>query len=207
MEPSAHNHDDTPNDRRYIRKSSDEADTSPAALSCNNGGLHAVARGETFRSIAAMHGTTVLDLSERNPYADPEALLVGEVLCVPEGCAGGPHPPDASCPFGYAAGTIRYGQTYEDLLLEYNVSYLAFRLSNPNLDPDRLLPGQKYCIPPTGSRGLCGAGGRTYIMLQGDTLMMVAARFHTTPGRLLRLNQYLAPADFVAGRVICVTTA
>ena len=42
-------------------------------------------------------------------------------------------------------------------------------------------------------------------MLQPDeTLAMVAERFRTTPGRLMRLNPTLLPTDFSSGTIICV---
>ncbi len=180
---------------------------------CTDGVLHQVRRGETISSIARAHGVTAGEIMDRNPYVDPNDLQVGMLLCVP---LAPPRPaptpvpvpppptPGFSCPPGYTPGTVRYGETYGDILVRYNVSYQAFRLSNPNLNLDRLVPGQRYCVPPMGSRGLCAPGANSYVIAQGENLLTVAARFNTTPGALLRLNANLAPGDFVPGRVICV---
>lgn len=115
-----------------------------------------------------------------------------------------PSIPVRRCPNGYTAGTVQFGQSYADLLLRYNVSYQAFRLANPNLNPSRLFPGQAYCVPPSGSRGLCSGTERSYIIQQNESLSSLARKFNTTQGRLLRINPNLAPGDFIPGRVVCL---
>lgn len=197
------------------------------SLMCVDGVLHPVRSGDTIESIARAHGVTAREVMDRNPYVDPTELRPGMLLCVPNRTEPEPAPtpsrptptpptrpmptptpptpaPQSQCPTGYTPGTVRYGETYADILLRYNVSYQAFRLTNPNLSLDRLLPGQRYCIPPTGTRGLCSVGARSYVMELSDTLAGVAARFNTTQAALLRLNANLAPSDFIPGRVICV---
>lgn len=115
-----------------------------------------------------------------------------------------PAPPSIQCPPGYGNGVVRYGESYVDILLRYDISYQAFRLANPTLQIERLLPGQRYCIPPSGSRGLCGSGTESYVIEIGETLRSLAGKFRTSQAALLRLNPALAPSDFIPGRVICV---
>lgn len=199
----------------------DEVCIPPRQLTCVSGDLYTVRRGDTFQSIARRFDISTLELSERNPFVDPNELSVGQVLCVPRATAPTPPtptpptpstpptpprptPPVNRCPQGYTSGSVQLGQSYADILLRYNISYQAFRLANPNLNPDRLLPGQAYCIPPTGTRGLCSGTNRSYVMQQGETLNSVARRFNTSQGTLLRINPNLAPGDFIPGRVICV---
>lgn len=110
-----------------------------------------------------------------------------------------------SCPSGYTPGVVRNGQTFTDLLIENNVSYYALRAANPTLPTTRLAPGTRYCIPPSGSRRLCpnGASG-SYVMGQYEDLNTLSELFGYAPGLFLTTNPQLAPADFTAGRVICV---
>jgi peptidoglycan endopeptidase LytF len=208
-------------------KPGDELCIPPQQLSCVSGDLYTVQRGDTFSSIAERFGITTLELSERNPYVDPSNLRSGEVLCVPKtppiddpnvsptppeglptpslpGPSAPPVRPVRRCPNGYTSGTVQYGQSYADLLLRYNISYQAFRLANPNLNPSRLLPGQAYCVPPSGARGLCSGTERSYVIRQNEDLFTLAQKFGTTQGRLLRINPNLAPGDFIPGRVICL---
>ena len=109
-----------------------------------------------------------------------------------------PQPPTPPCPPGYRQATVQPGDSIEDLLIRYDVSYRALRAANPSLtDPPR--PGQRVCVPPAGSRGC-----QSYQLARGDTLERAAARLRTTPGVLLRLNPTMAPRDFTQGRIICI---
>lgn len=169
---------------------------------CPAGEFYTVRRGDTFQSIATAHGIGTWALSEHNPYVDPSELVVGQVLCVPTADGARGEAGTRACPQGYTAGVVADGQTYADLLIQYGISYRAFRLANPAILPDRMTPGQAYCVPPEALRGLC-AGGEGYVMAVGETLASVASRFGVTPGRMLRINPDLAPGDFVPGRAIC----
>ena len=109
-----------------------------------------------------------------------------------------PQPPTPPCPPGYRQVTVQPGESIEDLLIRFDVSYRALRAANPSLnDPPR--PGQRVCVPPAGSRGC-----RSYQLARGDTLERTAARLRTTQRALLRLNPTMAPRDFTQGRIICI---
>ncbi len=165
---------------------------------CTAGRVYAVKAGDTFNSIARAQGVTAGELAELNPYVDVARLSVGQLLCVPG------EPQARECPAGYTAGTVQAGETYADLLRRYNISYQAFRLSNPELSPTSLTAGQRYCVPPEGTRRICPGGASSYIIGADETLDSIAAKLNVTPGRLLRLNPSLAPSDFEEGRQICV---
>ena len=167
---------------------------------CTAGSVYTVKAGDMFNSIARAQGVTAGELAELNPYVDVSRLSPGQLLCVP----GEAQPEARECPDGYTAGTVQAGETYADLLRRYNISYQAFRLSNPNLSPTSLSAGQRYCVPPEGTRRICPGGASSYIIAEGETLESIAAKLNVTPGRLLRLNPSLAPSDFEAGRQICV---
>lgn len=122
-----------------------------------------------------------------------------EAPCVGRGCAA----TDFECPDGYRAGTVRLGDTYATILKRYNISYDAFRLANPTLNINRLMPGQRFCVAPGGERGLCVDGLSSYIISVSGGIDAVASQLNTTAARLLSNNPTLAPTDFIPGRVIC----
>lgn len=103
---------------------------------CQGNRLYIIGEGDSVASIAAEFGVTPAQLMERNPYIDPENLVVNQPICIPDAatCA-------SCCPAGYGSGTVRYGQTYADILVENDVSYRDFRTANPRLSPTALLPG------------------------------------------------------------------
>ncbi|MBS5587006.1 MAG: LysM peptidoglycan-binding domain-containing protein [Clostridiales bacterium] len=182
----------------------------PGMYACLSGQAYTVRRGDTFASIAQTYGITTWELIERNPYVDPSNLMVGQVLCVPEEAQGEDGEEDSGgtscagcCPAGYQQGTVRYGEDYVDLLINLNVSDAAFRAANPQLNTHALLPGQRYCAPPPGSRQAACAG-RIYTARDGDTLAMIAERFGTTMRALLERNPNLTPNDFTNGQAFCV---
>lgn len=246
--------------------------------SCPAGQTYTIRVGDTLAAVAQRFGITAGELMERNPYVDPEALEIGQVICTPEAdrqddasppmdiaprALGGdaqapdadspdvqpsavpitplpapipnapstppprptpptptptpprptptpprptptpPRPTPSPCPTGYTSGTVRYGQTLTDILIRYNLSYQAFTRANPNLTPTRLVPGQRFCLPPSSQRSLCGSG-RSYVIGPTETLESIAQTQRLTMQRLLILNPTMAPSDFIAGRAICV---
>lgn len=174
-------------------------------VSCPSGRLYTVRRGDTLVGIARQNGVTVAQLMDQNPYVDPDDLQVGQVLCLPDRVAPpAPGPtPGPNCPAGYTQGTVRYGENIVELLTRYNMSYAVFTRVNPQLNPNQLAPGQRYCVPPRSQRGGCGQG-RSYLIQDGENLQGAARANGVTPARLLILNPNLSPGDFVPGRMICL---
>ena len=179
-------------------------------IRCPSGAVYAVKEGDTFADIAGRYGLTAGELSALNPYADADNLAAGQLLCVPADDGETASAQDEArnnrrlCPDGYEEGVVRAGETYAALLMRYDVSYQAFRLTNPRLQPAALIAGQRYCVPPEGTRRVCLGGAASYVIGAGETLQTLADKLNTTPGRLLRLNPTLAPSDFEEGRQICV---
>ena len=176
---------------------------------CPAGAVYAVKEGDTFADIAARYNLTAGELAALNPYTDAGSLAVGQVLCVPgddgEAASAQNEPRQAgACPEGYTEGVVQAGETYASLLQKYDISYQAFRLTNPHLQPAALREGQRYCVPPAGTRRICLGGAARYMVEAGETLQTLAEKLGVTPGRLLRLNPTLAPSDFEEGRQICV---
>ena len=118
----------------------------PRIFSCLSGELYQVKAGDTFQKIAEAYGISTLELAERNPGVKESELQIGQVICVPktETSNGGNQQNGStstwSCPAGYAARTVREGQSYADLLIENNVSYRAMRTTIRSWFPAGSLP-------------------------------------------------------------------
>lgn len=163
---------------------------------CVGGTAYTVQRGDSFYLIAQRFDIPLADLLAANPGVDPARLLVGQVICVPARVQ--------TCPAGYSVHTVMRGQTFVDLQVLYNVSYAALEQANRDVDLRNLQEGQQLCVAPAGTRGNCSAGGAAYVMVQGDTLAVVASRYGTSIGDILMANPVLTPTDFVQGRIICL---
>lgn len=168
---------------------------------CQGNRLYVIQEGDTVSSIARRFGVSSAQILETNPYIEPERLVINQPICIPEVevCRN-------CCPSGYVSGTVRYGQSYADILIANDVSYQMFREANPNLSPTGLTPGQRYCVPPKEAAPTCPEGTTRTAIPEGGTLSSVAANLRVTAGRLLRLNPTLAPSEFRAGQQICVPT-
>ncbi|MEW6173988.1 MAG: LysM peptidoglycan-binding domain-containing protein [Bacillota bacterium] len=101
--------------------------------------------GDTYYSIARRFGIGVQDLYNANPGVNPEALLVGQTLCVPAA-----EPPGAGvCPAGTFPYVVRAGDTFYSLARRYGTTVEAIQAANPYTNPNNLQVGQVLCIPGT----------------------------------------------------------
>ncbi len=97
--------------------------------------------GDTLYLIAQRLGTTVTTLLNLNPGINPDALQIGEEICVP---STGPAP--GACPGG-TLYTIRSGDTFYALAARFGVALQDLLAANPGVAPNRLAVGQTICIP------------------------------------------------------------
>lgn len=169
----------------------------PYPLSCAEGTLYTVQENDTLLSIARGENVSLVNLLEHNPYIDPQELTAGEIVCLPKSQnQTQPYVPE------YLIGVVEYGQTITDILMEFDISYDAFMRANPSLNPKFLLPGQRYLIPPSGTRGICPHF--SYVILEGERLSSIASQFGISQEQLLLANPDMAPGDFTVGRTICL---
>lgn len=167
-----------------------------APPTCPTGSVPYVIRsGDTLFAIAQRFGTTVSAILAINPGIDPNALRIGQTICVPQAAA--------TCPGG-TFYTIQPGDTLFLIATRFDVSVNALQSANPGLDPARLVPGQRICIP--GAQPITCPGNNTYLIQQGETLSSIAEKFTVSAADILVLNPGLRPSDFIPGRTICLPT-
>lgn len=110
-----------------------------------------------------------------------------------------------SCQSDHTSISLPMDWDHVSVMRYYNVSYQALADANPHLDIEGMEPGQRLCVPASGSRGMCmGTDMRSYIMGSNETLDSLAWRAGVNVGSILRANPYLAPNDFVGGRTVCL---
>ena len=156
---------------------------------------YAIRSGDTLFTIAQRFGTTVSAILNINPGLDPNALRIGQTICIPQAAE--------TCPGGNFY-TIQAGDTLFLIATRFDVSVGALQTANPGLDPTRLVPGQRICIaaaPP-----ITCPGNNTYVIQPGENLSSIAERFTVSAADILVLNPGLRPSDFIPGRTICLPT-
>lgn len=110
-------------------------------INCPGGTVYVIRSGDTFFSLAQRFGTTVEAIMTANPGVNPNALQVGQEICIPVA------PPAPTCPPGAFSYTIRAGDTLFSLARRYNTTVSAIIRLNPGIDPNNLRVGQIICIP------------------------------------------------------------
>jgi len=123
----------------------------PPGAACPEGFLYQIRPGDTFYAIARRHGTTVDVLRRANPRVNPNALRVGQLICIPTALAPGV-PSQPACPAGATPYIIRRGDTFYGIARRFGVSVAVLTRANPGVNPGRLQIGQLVCIPPRPGR-------------------------------------------------------
>ncbi|SHI12864.1 LysM peptidoglycan-binding domain-containing protein [Sporanaerobacter acetigenes] len=159
---------------------------------------YTIKAGDTLYNIAIANRTTVGAIMAINPGINPNNLRVGQIICVPTAA-----PPVPSCPGGFYY-TIRPGDTFYRIALQYNISVDALIRANPGVDPNRLQIGQVICIPMAAPPTPSCPGGFYYTIRSGDTLYLIAQRYNIPLQQLIAANPGIDPNRLQIGQVICI---
>lgn len=99
---------------------------------------------------------------------------------------------------------VREGDTLYTISSFYNISPDDLIESNPDLEPDHILPGQMINIPLTAQPAECPLGAATYIIQKNDTFFSIARRYKMRLSKLLKANPNINPDALLVGQSICL---
>ena len=102
---------------------------------------HVVRAGETLTRISELYDVPVNVIVDLNDIPDPDNLVVGQRLRLPEGTEV-PEQEDAPGPY-----TVQQGDTLSVIAVRFSVSINDLMAANGINDPDRIFPGQELRIP------------------------------------------------------------
>lgn len=166
---------------------------------------YVIRSGDTFYAIAQRSGITVGQLEAANPGINPNALRVGQAICVPGRAPGVPR---GSCPAGSTPYVIRSGDTLHAIAQRAGVTVNQIVAVNPGINPNALRIGQTICVPGRAPSGggfpACPAGSAPYVIRSGDTFYGVAQRFGLTVAALTAANPGVRPNALQIGQLICI---
>lgn len=100
--------------------------------------IHVVQAGDTVGSIARRYGVSPETIISVNQLTDPDQLVVGQTLVVPQ---------------GQRIYIVRPGDTLTSIARQYQVPLQSLQGENPDIDSaGRIYPGQVVVIPPPGEQ-------------------------------------------------------
>ncbi len=104
--------------------------------------VHIVQSGETLSGIAARHGTTVQALVTENKLANPNLIMAGQRLRLPE-------PGAVTTADNNIVHVVERGEILSVIAARYGVTAISIALANDLRNPNVLWAGQKLRIPGT----------------------------------------------------------
>ena len=155
------------------------------SYTCVSGMAYSVRAGETFTSIAADFGISTFELAERNPGVDPNALTVGQVICVPfmTGSAGG-----TGSTGGNSGSTDQPAEP-----------------TTPTLPTPSLPSAPAQPSAPQGSA--CPTGYTRDFVRSGQTYADLLLRHNVSYRAMRAANPRLSPGYMVVGQSYCAPPA
>ena len=159
---------------------------------------HIIKLNDTLYSLARRFNTTVAAIISANPFIRPEALQIGQRICIPTQRVFPPCPER-----NYYR--IQPGDTLYSIALAYNISLDDLIEANPLLDPNVLMVGKIICIPLAVPPVICPAG--SYTVRAGDTFYSIARRINVTVDDLREANPNVDPDRLLIGQIICLPEA
>ena len=124
--------------------------------------IHVVKPGDSISAIARQYGVTPESIVSVNQLENPEQLVVGQSLVVPQ---------------GQRIYTVRPGDSVYSIARRYGVTTDSIRGENPDIDAGgRIYPGQVVVIPPPGEAGRQAIEVNGYIF-PGSNMALVQTAF------------------------------
>ncbi|KAE9371643.1 carbohydrate-binding module family 50 protein, partial [Stipitochalara longipes BDJ] len=166
---------------------------------------YTIQAGDTFSSIAAKLGLTVVAIEAANPGVNPNDLQIGQVIQLAQSAS---------------TYTITAGDTFSSIAANFGISVAAIEAANPGVNPNDLQIGQQIIIPSSGDASTPTPAPQptpvptpapapvpstgTYIIQTGDTFTSIAAKLGTTVAALEAANPTLTPTNLQIGATIIV---
>jgi len=122
---------------------------APAASASGCAVTYVVQPGDNLFRIALKFGLTFDVLARANGILNPNAIYVGQVLCIPS--SGGPPPPPPPPGGTCTYYIVKVGDQLGKIALAYGTTVAAIQAANGLPNPNLIYIGMRLCIP-VGSR-------------------------------------------------------
>lgn len=138
--------------------------------------IHVVQRGDTLWRISQRYGSTTSQIVFANQLEDPNVLVVGQSLVVPE---------------MYREYIVQPGDNLWAIAQRYGTTVQALVETNQISNPSMIFVGQMLIMPFL-----------SHTVQAGETLWMIAQRYGTTVEALIQANQIVNPSLIFTGQLV-----
>ncbi|GGC78304.1 germination protein [Thalassobacillus devorans] len=140
--------------------------------------IHVAASGDTLWAVARRYGTDMNQIILANQLDNPDVLVVGQALVIPE--QGREY-------------VVQPGDTLWAIAQRFGVPLQELAQVNQITNPALIFVGDMLVLPYF-----------PYRVRQGDTLWQIARRFGTSMDRIVQVNQISNPAMLSVGQVLYI---
>ncbi len=168
--------------------------------------IYIVQRGDTLRSIAQRHGSTVDAITHANGIPDPRQIYLGQRLVIPGATTG----LDVTDTIPYV---FQVGDTLTSIAQRYRTTWQMLAQANKLLSPNVLYAGQVIQVPsitPSTSHNpdsedqtaLPAKSDASYIVRPQDTMLRIALKYGISPWTLSANSHVGNPALIFPGQML-----
>ncbi|MEQ6376001.1 LysM peptidoglycan-binding domain-containing protein [Bacillaceae bacterium S4-13-56] len=140
--------------------------------------IHVVQSGETLWRLSQIYGVAVSQIVATNQLSDPNQLVVGQSLVIPE--AAQYH-------------VVQQGETLWSISQQYRVTIESILRENNITNPSLIYPGQRLKIPTD-----------FYVVKPGETLWAISNRFQVPLQELISVNKISNPSQIYPGQRLII---
>jgi N-acetylmuramoyl-L-alanine amidase len=168
-------------------------------------GRHTVVSGETLGGIARRNGVSVAELADANGIEDPDLIVTGTKLVIPDPAAPVPAPPPPppapAPPAPPRTHPVRPGDTLLGIAARYSVDPAAVASLNGITGRRDVRVGRELLLPEGAT------AGRSHLVAPGETLSGLASRYGVSSAAIARANGLGDPRSLRAGSTIAIPPA
>jgi LysM repeat protein len=170
---------------------------APSAGAGAEEGRHTVRRGETLSEIAAANRLSVRELAAANAIANPDRVIIGQVLVIPSGAASAP---------ATVVHVVAPGETLSGIAARYATTTRALADANGIRNTDLVRIGARLTVPAGTAQPSAGTAPATttHTVARGETLGGIAARYRTSIGALVSANGLSRPDIIRIGQQLTI---
>lgn len=154
---------------------------------------YTVEPGDALGEIAQRHGTSASVLLGENELTDPDHILVGSTLRIPDGSGTTHH-------------VVRSGQSLSGIADRYGVSVSRLVEWNGLPDANRVWSGTRLSVAGPAAQNVASSAERTHRIAIGETLSGIAKRYGASVSTLARDNRISEPNRILPGETVTIST-